>query len=164
MSSTTTNAATLRRIVAASGLLLLISATAVPQVFADQTFHTERVALTSANAAPLHSGFVVDIHANGQPVFALERYVLVGAAPDSAYRVDLLVFSTNSTCSGAPFPVPETRLQTNAAGDGEAGIVLTPADIPQSLHHTTISVIWQVVNLATGAADYQTGCVVVSID
>jgi hypothetical protein len=149
---------------AALGLLFLASATAVPQVFADQTFHTERIPLTSTAGAPLHSGFVVDIHANGPQVFALERYVLAGAAPNTEYQVNLLVFATNSTCSGAPFVAPETRLQTDTAGNGEAGIVLTPTDIPQSLHHTTISVIWQVVNFGTGAVDYQTACVVVALD
>jgi hypothetical protein len=150
--------------VVALGLVLLISATAVPQVSADQAFHTERITLASINGAPLHSGFVVDIHANGPQVFALERYVLAGAAANTTYQVNLLLFSPNSTCTGAPFVVPEKQLHTDAVGNAEAGILLTPADIPQSLHNTTISVIWQVVNLGTGAANYQTGCVVVAID
>jgi hypothetical protein len=37
----------------------------IPQVAADQTFHTERIPLMGVSDAPLHSGFVVDVHANG---------------------------------------------------------------------------------------------------
>jgi hypothetical protein len=153
-----------RRAIIALGVLVLTSATGVPQVSADQTFHTERIPLTSVAGAPLHSGLVVDIHANGPQIFALERYVLGGAAPNAAYQVNSLLFLTNTACTGAPIVSPDTRLQTDVAGNGEAGIVITPAQIPASVHNTVISIIWQVVNLGTGTVDYETGCVVVAVD
>jgi hypothetical protein len=156
--------ASVQRVILALGLSLLTSATGVPQVSADQTFHTEQIPLTSVSGAPLHSGFVVDIHANGPQIFALERYVLAGAAPSAAYQVNSLIFLTNTACTGAPFVSPDTRLQTDVAGNGEAGIVITPAQIPASVHNTVISIIWQVVNLGTGAVDYETSCIVVAVD
>jgi hypothetical protein len=156
--------ATVRRAIITLGVLVLTSATGVPQASADQAFHSEQIPLTSVAGAPLHSGFVVDIHANGPQVFALERYVLVGAAPNTAYRVNDVVFVSSTTCTGPSFVPPGTPLQTDVAGNGEAGIVITPAQIPPSLHNTVISIIWQVVNVATGSVNYQTGCVVVAVD
>lgn len=72
---------------AAAALSLALAAPAS----ADQAFHTERFPLTPVAGAPLKSGAVIDIHAEGPTVYALERYHLVGAEPGTTYLVTLLV-------------------------------------------------------------------------
>ena len=130
--------------------------------FADATFHTERISLLPVGGAPLQSGFVVDIHANGPQNYALERYQLDGAAPNTSYQVQSLVF-LNTTCSGAPALVaPDATLETNASGNGEAGHQIPPSFIPPALHGATVTIIWQV--LKGGTVAYQTGCVTVALD
>jgi hypothetical protein len=57
-----------------------------------------------------------------------------------------------------------TPLQTNLAGNGEALNVVTPAQVPPSAHNTVNGIIWQVMDVATGAVEYKTGCVVVAVD
>src|SRR5215207_2754542 len=86
---------------------------------ADQAYHTEHLALEPVADAPLRSGFVVNAHANGQSIYANERYVLNGAAPDATYQVTLLIFPGDVACAGAGTPIPTAELATNAAGNGE---------------------------------------------
>ncbi len=45
---------------------------------ADQVYHTQQIALAPVGGAPLRTGFVVNVHADGPRVFALERYALNG--------------------------------------------------------------------------------------
>src|SRR6266542_1717276 len=85
---------TLSRVRVAALALLLAPITLA---LADQDFHTERLpfSLTAEGAAAepphptLRSGHVVDIHANGPQIGALERYVINGARPNSSYDVVL---------------------------------------------------------------------------
>ena len=156
--------ATYRKMCVAFGLLLLSFGPAAPPALADQTFHTERIPLSSVAGAPLRSGSVVDIHANGPQIFALERYVLVGGAPNTAYQVNEIVFPLSTGCTGPSVVSSVTRLQTNLAGNGEAGNVITPAQVPPSAHNTVNGIIWQVADVPTGVIDYKTGCVVVAVD
>jgi hypothetical protein len=141
--------------------LVLAFGMAVPQVSADQTFHTERIPLLPVAGAPLHQGFVVDVHANGPVIFAQERYVLVGATPNGVYQVQLMAhLSSDGSCSGRLIAtIPEATLLTNAAGNGEAGFTFIPAQAPPP---GTYDLQWQV--LTGGTVAYQTACTPVAID
>jgi len=96
---------------------------------ADSVYHSAHYNLTAVNAAPLRSGFVENIHANGPIVYAHEQYVLNGAAPNTTYHVVLMIFPGDTTCSGTPaVTIPTATIHTNAAGNGVAYHVFTPAD------------------------------------
>lgn len=150
-----------RLIIAMAGLGLAFSA-AVPRVFADQTFHTMQLALLPVNGAPpLRQGFVVDVHANGPMVAAQERYVLLGAAPDTTYQVQLSAYP-DTACAQPPFAtIPEATLTTNAAGNGEAGYTFRPAQSPPP---GTYNLQWHVLDSAGATVLYQTACTAVAID
>lgn len=127
---------------------------------ADQTFHSERIPLMPVGSAPLQTGFVVDIHANGPQIYALERYVLVGSVPNSTFSVSTSAWFTPG-CTGAPFIVlPDATFMTNTAGNGEGSSVIRPA-VVQGLHGTTLYLIWTVTN---GSATYRTECITVPLD
>ena len=72
-------------------LALAISAIAfafvVPIAAADSVYHTEHLALRPVGDAPLRSGFVNNIKAQGPMVYAHEVYVLNGALPNETYTV-----------------------------------------------------------------------------
>lgn len=100
---------------------------AVP-AFADGVYHSSHYDLNAVDAVPLRSGFVENIHANGPTVYAHEQYVLNGAAPNTTFQVVLMVFPGDPTCSTTPMSIPVATIQTNAAGNGVASHVFTPAD------------------------------------
>jgi hypothetical protein len=131
--------------------------------YADQQYQSHHYDLTPINGARLRSGFVENIHANGPIVFAHERYVLDGAAPDTTYQVALSIWTSNLTCSGSPtFQLHPAELQTNASGNAEAGHTYSPQDVERAglLGHT-VSATWQ---LSTdGSPSYETGCEVVPL-
>ena len=86
---------------------------------ADRVYHSTHYDLTALNAAPLRSGSVENIHANGPTIYAHEQYVLNGAAPNTTYDVVLMIFPGDTTCSGAPaVSIPTATIQTNTAGNG----------------------------------------------
>ena len=93
---------------------------------ADAVYHSEHLALSPVGNAPLRSGFVENIHADGPNVYAHEQYVLNGAAPNSSYQVVLMVFPTDTTWGGARPAVasPTPPSQTHAAGNGHAVLEL----------------------------------------
>jgi hypothetical protein len=128
---------------------------------ADSVYHSSHVGLNAVNGAPLRSGFVENIHANGPTVYAHEQYVLNGAAANTTYHVVLMVFPGDTTCSTSPIPIPTATIQTNAAGNGTAYHVFTPADA-DGLHGTTVGGMWTVS--AGGSPDYQTGCETIVLD
>jgi hypothetical protein len=129
---------------------------------ADRVYHSGHYDLTALNAAPLRSGFVENIHANGPTVYAHEQYVLNGAEPDTTYQVVLMVFPGDTTCSGAPAAsIPTATIQTNAAGNGVAFHVFIPADA-DGLHGATVGGFWTVS--AGNTPDYQTGCATIVLD
>lgn len=140
-----------------------VALSTTPVVRADSTFHTEQIPLTPAGAAPLQSGFVVDIHTNGPVNYALERYVLNGAQPDTTYQVSTQL-SFDSSCSTVAASVPDATFGTNAAGNGEAGSVLTvPAVLSFGLSlPTTVYVTWIVTE--GSSVVYQTNCTTVALD
>jgi hypothetical protein len=131
----------------------------VPRVSADQTFHTEQIPLIPVAGAPLHQGFVVDVHANGPKIFAQERYVLVGAAPNTTYQVEISAYP-DTACAQTPLlTIPEATLMTNGAGAGEAGFTFIPAGSPPP---GTYNLQWHV--LTSGTVAYQTACTPVAVD
>jgi hypothetical protein len=151
------------RSIAAVAAALVVMHTVAPIVGADQTFHTQHIALTPVGSAPLRTGFVVDIHANGPEINSLERYVLNGAAPEATYQVQLLVYR-NSICTGPQLGVVKTAsLVTNGSGNAEGSWTFVPSDISPSLHGTTIGIVWEVLSGRQRVA-YQTSCIAVAVD
>jgi hypothetical protein len=138
---------------AASALVALTAPAA-----ADPTFHTERVPLRPVADAPLRSGFVVDVHAEGPRIYAQERYLLSGATLGS-YQVVLQV-DFEPGCDGPEASVPTAQLTTNAAGNAQGKWTFTPADaagLPEIVY-----IEWQFVQ--GGQAVYATNCVRVALD
>jgi hypothetical protein len=132
--------------------------------YADQQYPSQHYDLTPISGAPLQSGFVENIHANGPIVFAHERYVLNGASPDSLYQVVLSIWTSNLSCSGSPaLQLHPAELQTNAAGNAEAGDTFSPQEVEQAgLFGHTVSAMWQL--WTGGSPSYETGCEVVPLD
>jgi hypothetical protein len=128
---------------------------------ADAVYHSQHVALSPIGAAPLRSGYVENIHANGPNVFAHEQYVVNGAAPNTTYQVVLMAFPSDTTCSGSPITIPTSMIATNAAGNGNAYHVFTPADA-EGLHGLTLGGKWVLMNENT--AQYTTACVTIHLD
>ena len=76
----------------------------------------------------MRSGYVENIHADGPNVYAHEQYVLNGADPGATLQVVLMIFPLDTTCSSTPIVIPTASMTTNAAGNGAAHHVFTPAD------------------------------------
>jgi hypothetical protein len=151
----------MRRIV-----VVLVSAATFAMVVAlpaqaDRSYHSGHYALSPIGGTPLRSGFVENIHANGPNVYAHEQYVINGAEPRSSYQVVLLVFPGDPTCSGNPITIPSEVINTNAAGNGTAFHVFTPADA-DGLRGLTLGGIWVLTQGTT--ARYATECAAVHLD
>lgn len=159
-----TKSGVMHRLAVASAVAALATVALVPGARADQVFHSERIPLIPVNGAPLQSGFVVDIHANGPVIYALERYQLNGALPNTTYQVVSQVFLDPTCMANLIGSIPDATLQTNASGNGEAkDVPISPAQITQfGLHNTTLGINWQI--LSNGAVVYQTGCIPVRAD
>jgi hypothetical protein len=144
-------------------VLAAAAATAVGAVAAraDGVYHSHHYALAPVGDAPLRSGFVENIHANGPNVFAHEQYVLNGARPGVTYDVVLMIFPGDPTCSTTPLALQTATLSTNAAGNGNAFHVFTPQDAA-GLRGLTVGGMWLLMNGAT--TDYASGCESVHLD
>ena len=101
---------------------------------------------------------VVNVHTNGPQVYAHEIYTLRHAVPGT-YQVTLNVFPTSLDCTGPALAFPTATLVTNARGNGQADVKLTPEDVA-GFRGLTFSISWTV----TGPATYVTGCTVVVLD
>ena len=135
---------------------------AVPSMAAgDAVYHTEHMALEPDGNAPLRSGFVQNIKANGPTIYAHEVYVLTGAAPRTSYTVTNHFFFGDPSCTDLSTEEPfETAvLRTNRAGNGRADVVFTPADIGGL---TGVAGVYWTLESAAGA--YGTGCTTVTLD
>jgi hypothetical protein len=142
-----------------AGLSVCLSA---PTAGADAVYHASHVPLHASGDAPLRSGFVQNIHANGPTVYAHENYIVNGAAPNTEYQVVLSIWASDTACSGAPtLEIPTAVLTTNAAGNGSAYVVFRPEDAGD-LRGSTVSGMW---TLATeGSVRYATDCEVITLD
>jgi hypothetical protein len=141
-----------------AGLVAMAAAVAAS---ADAVYHSEHLGLSPVGNAPLRSGFVENIHANGPNVYAHEQYVLNGAEPSSTYQVVLMVFPLDTTCSSTPITIPTAPITTNAAGNGNAFHVFTPEDA-NGLHGLTVGGMWAVMSGSTVA--YKTSCTTIHLD
>jgi hypothetical protein len=155
----------------AAGLVIvaLLVAGAAP-VAADQSNHTEYLVVTrtAAGAAAGHpalrSGHVVNIHAQGPQVFAIEGYELNGARPMTDYAVVLELYA--GTCSGGlAFLFPNGAvLSTDAAGNAHGQARIVPEQVAElGLHDTDWGIVWDFVD-PDGSTAYQTACTQVHID
>jgi hypothetical protein len=124
---------------------------------ADRAYHTEHLALVGVDGAP-GGGAVVNIHPNGQNVYAHEIYTLRGAVPGT-YQVFLNLFLTSLDCTGPAVALPTATLTTNAAGNGQADVKFTPEEAAP-VRNMTFSINWTVV----GPATYASACTVVTLD
>ena len=151
-----------RRLVFGVALGLLVMGVAASPAFADSTYHSTQIALTSVDNAPLRNGFVENIHANGPTVFAHENYVVNGGIPNTDFQVAISVWVGNTACTGDPsFTLSTATLTTNAAGNGEAHHVFSPEDA-SGVRNTTDGALWTLS--VNGAPVYTSGCEVISLD
>ena len=150
-----------RSLVVASLVSALMGLASVTVVGADATYHTSRYQLTAVGNET-GTGTVINAHANGPQVAANENYLLIGAQPNTAYQVQLVVYAGDPTCSSSPsFTVPSATIQTNGTGNGHGKHRFTPADV-DGLHGATVGIVWQFMR--NGQLAYQTGCETVVLD
>jgi hypothetical protein len=130
---------------------------------ADRVYHSQHLALTPVGSAPLRSGFVENIKAEGPRVYAHEVFVLNGASPDTTYTVTRNFFFLQPDCSGdgLVFNDEVAVLQTNAAGNARGDVLVRPADVAGA--EGVSGVIWSVAD-ETGTVVYQTACTAVTLD
>jgi hypothetical protein len=159
-----------RRLALVAGLVVPVLLVAAAPVAADQSNHTEylvvtRTAAGAADGQPaLRAGHVVNIHAQGPQVFAIEGYELNGARPMTDYAIVVEFYA--GSCSGAfAFPFPNgVVVSTNAAGVARGQARITPDLVTQfGLHDTDWGLIWDFV-APDGVVAYQTPCAQVHID
>ena len=147
-------------------LLAFVSAIAfavlAPGAAADSVYHTEHLRLRPIGDAPLRSGFVQNIKAQGPTIYAHEVYVLNGAVPDATYTVSNDFYFADPACEGTDvFPTVTAVMTTNAGGNARADVFFVPADAEgfEGVHGVT----WTVWNSA-GKLVYQTTCTAVTLD
>jgi hypothetical protein len=119
---------------------------------ADSVYHTERLELTPIGAET-GSGQVVNIHANGPVVGALERYQLKKAMPNTTYVVWLVV-------GGADF-LPTATIETDRHGNGHAKARFSADDLAP-FSGAVLPVKWEL--RVEGIAAYETATTVVTLD
>ena len=146
-------------------LRLIVSAVVVaalrpPVAAADRVYHSEHLTLSPVGGAPLRSGFVENIKAEGPRIYAHEIFVLNGARARTTYTVTRNFF-LGETCSGTVFPRDVARLETNASGNARRDVFVAPADVVgfEGKH----GVMWR-VRRTPGAVEYSTRCTTVTID
>jgi hypothetical protein len=140
----------------AAGAALLPSGAA-----ADRVYHSEHLRFAPVEGAPLRSGFVENIKANGPMIYAHEIFVLNGARPSTTYSVTRDFFFGDTECKGDPVPPnePIATLRTNASGNARGSVVVRPSQITIDGDH---GVMWTVRDGDTVV--YQTACTVVTLD
>jgi hypothetical protein len=152
----------MKKIFALTGVVAVLTFGVVSTASADSAYHTERVSLRSIAGAPLRSGSVVNIHANGPRVYALERYLLNGALPNHEYEIALTVHVFDTACAGPAVEFLRVPISTNRAGNGHAKAPTIPPEAVAGLEGGH-GVNWIVYDDA-GIAVYETGCEDVVLD
>ena len=140
----------------------MVAAALAPLATADAVYHSEHLDLAATSGAPLRSGFVENIKAEGPRVYAHEIFVLNGAVPKSSYTVTRHFFFLDPECDGdLVFASDVAELNTNAGGNSRADIFVTPGEAEglEGLH----GVVWTVQN-SRGLVDYRTICTTVTLD
>lgn len=137
---------------------IVILALSVAPVAADKTHHTTRSEFHAVADAPLKSGYVLNIHANGSNVFAHEVYSLNGAIPNETLQMRISIYVDDFTCSGAPIvSLVIDEITTNGAGNA-TGDVLVPPELIDALGLRNVrgADLWHV--LLDGEIVYESEC------
>jgi hypothetical protein len=146
---------------------IIVSAVAVAALLpsaaaADRVYHSEHLRFAPVGDAPLRSGFVQNIKAEGPRIYAHEIFVLNGARARTTYTVTRDFFFLDPECDGQfVFHDDVAMLTTNASGNARGDVVVVPADVEgfEGVH----GVMWT-VRKAAGALAYQTRCTAVTLD
>ena len=140
----------------------MVAAALAPLAAADAVYHSEHLDLAPTGGAPLRSGFVENIKAEGPRVYAHEIFVLNGAVPKSSYTFTRHFFFLDPECDGnLVFASDVAELNTNAGGNARGDVFVTPAEAEglEGVH----GVMWTVQN-SLGLVVYQTACTAVTLD
>lgn len=132
----------------------------------DAVYHTEHLALVAKGSAPLRSGFVQNIKAEGLQVYAHELFVVNGAEPNTRYTVTRHFYGFSPACRADALFVGESDLavlETNTGGNARQEVVIGPEDIPALLVDAAHGVRWT-VSRADETVAYETACTSVFID
>jgi hypothetical protein len=152
----------LTRRVLALTISVFALAVIVPSAAADSVYHTEKLPLAAVGDGPLHSGFVLNIKAQGPTIYAHEVYVLNGATPHETYTVTNNFYFADPECIGTDvFLIDTAVMTTGPRGNARADMVIVPADVEgfEGIH----GVIWTVRD-SNGDVAYQTSCTAVTLD
>jgi hypothetical protein len=152
----------MKKVLVLTSAAALLTVGIASTVSADRAYRTERISLEAIDDAPLRSGSVVNIHANGPKVYALERYMLNGALRNHDYEIVLNVHVFDPGCVTGSVPFLNVPISTNAAGNGHAKAPTIPPEAVDGLAGDH-GVNWIVYDDA-GTAVYATGCQVVTLD
>ncbi len=152
----------MKKTLAVAGVAVLLTIGAASTVSADQVYRTERISLHAIDDAPLRSGSVVNIHANGPKVYAMERYLLNGALTNHDYEIALNVHLFDTSCGIEAVEFFRLPISTNAAGNGHTN---APTIAPEAVEGLAgdHGVNWIVYD-SGGTAVYETGCEDVALD
>ena len=138
-------------LVLAALFMLMLGSTAS----GDAVYRSERLAFEGGS--PAFHGQVVNIHANGPVVGALERYQVVRAAPDTAYEVWIQTCDGGDTFTNF---LMTASLVTNGHGNGHAKARFSADDLAP-FSGAVIDIRWV---LRDGGVEYWTSCTTVTID
>ena len=149
-----------RILVLASVALAALAASAT----ANQTFHTLTAPLSPTDRQPLQSGWVHDIHMNGNVNGAHEEYHVAGAIPNTTFQVQIQFYS-GVGCVKANFltSIKTAVLTTNGSGSAN-GDWTFPANHTSTV--STFSAFWELVGpggVGPDGAAYSTPCELVLI-
>jgi hypothetical protein len=148
--------------VAVAASLAAIGLAAIP-ARADRVYHSEHLDLAPVGGAPLRSGFVENIKAQGPVVYAHEIFVLNGAGRRATYTVARNFFPFDSDCGGdnGVFASDVATLTTNRSGNARDDVFVRPEEVAgfEGVH----GVKWTVHNDG-GALVYQSACTAVTLD
>ena len=148
--------------VAVAAALAAIGVATTP-AHADSVYHSEHLELAAVGGAPLRSGFVENIKAEGSVVYAHEIFVLNGAGARTTYTVTRNFYPFDPGCSGdnGVFASDVATLTTNRSGNARGDVFVRPEEVAgfEGVH----GVKWSVQN-AAGALAYRTVCTLVTLD
>src|SRR5215210_9157281 len=118
--------AAVRGVAVAASLAAIALAT--PPAHADRVYHSEHLALAPVGGAPLRSGFVQNIKAEGPRIYAHEIFALNGARARTTYTVTRDLFVQDPECAGQlVFHEDVATLRTNTSGNARGDVFVEPA-------------------------------------
>lgn len=159
--------------IAIVGLVLASLFCFAPAAYADRSFHTVQLplVLTAAGQAAgfpeLATGHIVDIHADGPTVYAIEQYMINKAKPSTSYQVADVVWIGGCPSDPSTPPsaiLPTVILTTNANGFAQGNYKISPDTITQfGLHGTTLGIVWTLTSDSIVAYS-MSSCINVAMD